>query len=143
MDPERQEKLKVFHQENAKALRLMAARLREAGVLRVHYGMDYTNDEADLADYAVIEYTDGHTEELNTWYALLDYEVLSETLNLAFGAYTFDVPTAHVLEDEQGGVVRLVSRMSRLRAYHSPKRRAKFEAENARKALRKQARNTS
>ena len=77
---------------------------------------------------------------------MLDHSILGWTFPLV--ART-SATHARLLEDEQGGTVRLVVRMSQVSAYHSPKQCAKFDAENARqerirqqvRERRKQARN--
>jgi hypothetical protein len=138
-EAEMHNELEAFNKEHAKAFRAMASSLQRAGVLRVHYGLDFNNDEADLAEYAVVEYADGRIEEQNEWYALLDHEILGWNFPFGSGAYTFDATTARVLEDAQGGMVRLVSRMSRLRAYHTPERREKLETANARRERQRKA----
>jgi hypothetical protein len=130
-----QDQLKFFHEEHAESLHAMATELRAAGVERVHYGLDFYNDEADLSDYAVIEYADGRIEERNQWYEVLDYKVL---WSFGYtGAYTFDVDTERVFKDDQGGVISMVSRLLRSNAYHTPKRREQLEAQNAGRIRRK------
>ena len=48
-------------------LRAVARTLQAQGVRRLHYGVDYVNDDGEPADYAVYEYEDGRVVELEHW----------------------------------------------------------------------------
>jgi hypothetical protein len=126
-DQRTQKELEAFNKKNAKKLEGMAIRLREAGIVRVHYGLDFNNDEPDLGEYAVVEYADGRTEELEAWHPLLDQDVLMWNFPLGSGAYTLDATTARVLEDAQGGLIDVDEAVAR--AYHTPEQRETLEAE--------------
>ena len=125
---EAREAVETFHEQHAKMLQAMASSLREAGIARVHFGLDYNNDESALSEYAVLEYDDGRVEEIDQWYAPLDEAVFWD-FPTGTGTYTFDALTARVLEDERGGVIDIYEGVSQ--AYHSPARRAELEAEAA------------
>ena len=126
MDARMKKEVETFHKKNRVALEKMAAALREAGINRVHFGLDFNNDEPDLGEYASVEYTDGRTEELEAWPEMLDQELMW-AFPLGSGAYTFDATSARVLEDAQGGLIDVEEGVSR--AYHSPEHRQKLEAE--------------
>jgi hypothetical protein len=126
MSAQTEQEVEDFHKKHAKKLQKMASSLRQAGVSRVHFGLDFNNDEPDLSDYAVVEYADGRTEELTEWHPSLDQEMLWG-FPAGTGTYTFDASTARVLEDEHGGVIDVDEGVSR--AYHSGERRLELEAE--------------
>lgn len=126
LDARTQKEIEAFHKKYARKLERMATSLRAEGIVRVHFGLDFNNDEPDLSDYAVIEYTDGRTEELSEWHPMLDQDVLWN-FPAGTGAYTFDVTTARVFEDSDGGVMDVEEGLSR--AFHSPERRQVLEAE--------------
>jgi hypothetical protein len=128
-DPHTQNELEAFHKKFVKKLERMAVRLREVGIVRVHFGLDFNNDEPDIGEYAVVEYEDGRTEELEEWHPMLDQDTLMWQFPLGSGAYTFDATTANVLEDERGGLIDVNEGVSR--AYHSLEQREAFEQEAA------------
>ncbi len=126
MDARLKKEVEAFHKKNRAALEAMAAGLREAGILRVHFGLDFNNDEPDLGEYASIEYAEGRTEELEEWPDVLDQELMW-AFPLGSGAYTFDAATARVQEDAQGGLIDVMEGVAR--AYHSADQRQKLEVE--------------
>ena len=128
-DRHAQQELEKFHKTHAKTLQAMASSLQAAGIARVHYGLDFNNDEPDLGEYAIVEYANGRTEEISEWHPMLDHELLMWKFPLGSGAYTFDATTARVLEDAQGGLIDVAEAVSR--AYHTPEQREAFEAEAA------------
>jgi hypothetical protein len=126
MDARAEKAVIAFHKEHAQKLQAMAENLRAAGIARVHFGLDYNNDEPDLSDYGVIEYADGRTEEIGEWYAALDEDVFW-AFPTGTGTYTFDAASAQVSEDQQGGVIDVYEGVSR--AFHSRARRSELEVE--------------
>ncbi len=121
-----QKNLDAFNKKNQKVLQKTATELLSGGIARVHYGMDYVNDDGDVADYAVLEYTDGRIEEQDEWLEALDYETFGFGVGYC-NPYTFDARTAKVMFDLEGG--SMDTEESVIRMYHSPERREKLEAE--------------
>jgi hypothetical protein len=118
--------LKEFNLEHQVVLQETAKTLLSKGIFRVHYGIDYVNDDGDAADYAVLEYTDGRIEELDEWLEDLDYQTFG------FGMcycqpYTFDTKEAKVDFDIQGGTIDTEENV--IRMYHSKARLEKLESE--------------
>jgi hypothetical protein len=126
MDTNTRKAVETFHEQHADALQAMAAELRAAGIMRVHFGLDFNNDEPELSDYGVIEYDDGRVQEITEWFAALDQDVFW-AFPTGTGTYTFDAVNVRVLEDERGGVIDTYEGVSQ--AYHSQMRRSKLEAE--------------
>lgn len=115
--------LKRFHERHHQGLQDTAKALRDAGIARIYFGLNFYNDEGDAADYAVVEYTDGRTETLPHWHPLLDMEVFVEVPYC--NAYVFDAQDASVKEDLQGGLIDVAEGDSR--AYHTPEQREEWE----------------
>jgi hypothetical protein len=118
--------LEALNVRSRDALQNTAKRLLEQGIVRVHYGVDYVNDDGDAADYAVLEYKDGRIEELNQWLEALDYEVFLWGVTYC-RPYTFDAHTAQVSFDESGGLIDTEENV--IRVYHSEARRSQLETE--------------
>jgi hypothetical protein len=118
--------LKEFNLEHRVVLQETAKTLLGKGISRVHYGVDYVNDDGDAADYAVLEYTDGRVEELDEWLEALDYETFGFGMRYC-QPYTFDTKEAKVDFDLQGGTID--TEESVIRMYHSKARLEKLEAE--------------
>jgi hypothetical protein len=121
-----QKNLDAFNNKNQKVLQKTAKELLAQGIARVHYGVDYVNDDGDAADYAVLEYTDGRIEEQDEWLEALDYETFGFGMTYCL-PYTFDAREATVLFDLEGG--SMDAEESVIRMYHTPERREKLEAE--------------
>jgi hypothetical protein len=120
------EQLATFNLSQRAALQKTAQELLNQGIKRVHYGVDYVNDDGEGAQYAVLEYEDGRIEELDEWFAALDEDLFAWGVRYC-QPYTFEVRTASVLFDEQGGSVD--TEENTIRMYHSPARRETLEVE--------------
>jgi hypothetical protein len=118
--------LKEFNLEHQLVLQETAKTLLNKGIARVHYGIDYVNDDGDAAEYAVLEYTDGRVEELDEWLEDLDYQTFGFGMRYCL-PYTFDVTEAKVNFDVQGGTIDTVENV--IRMYHSKARLEKLELE--------------
>lgn len=117
--------LRTFNEQFAPQLREAAAVLRARGVRRVHYGVDYVNDDGDVGDYAVYEYEDGRVVELDAWPEELGYDVF---LSVEYcQPYTFEVDASSVLLDRAGGQVDVEENV--IRNYHTDARRRRLEAQ--------------
>jgi hypothetical protein len=123
---EMREQLATFNRSHRAALQKTARALLSQGIRRVHYGVDYVNDDGEEAQYAVLEYADGRIEELDEWFAALDEDLFAWGVRFC-EPYTFEVSTASVIFDEQGGSVDTEG--NTIRMYHSPARRETLEAE--------------
>jgi hypothetical protein len=121
-----QKNLDAFNKKNQKVLQKTAKELLDEGIARVHYGVDYVNDDGDAADYAVLEYTDGRVEEQDEWLEALDYNTFGFGMTYCL-PYTFDAREAKVIFDLEGGSVD--AEESVIRMYHTFERREKLEAE--------------
>jgi hypothetical protein len=121
-----QKNLDAFNKKNQKVLQKTAKELLAQGIARVHYGVDYVNDDGDAADYAVLEYTDGRVEEQDEWLEALDYETFGFGMTYCL-PYTFDAREAKVIFDLEGG--SMDAEESVIRMYHTIERREKLEAE--------------
>ncbi|NJK44847.1 MAG: hypothetical protein HC933_11670 [Pleurocapsa sp. SU_196_0] len=91
------------------------------GLLRVHYGVDYVNDDGSPADYAVLEYADGRIEELDEWLEDLEYDTFLSSVRYCY-PYTFDARNAEVSFDASGGMMDTEENV--IRMYHTDARRA-------------------
>jgi hypothetical protein len=118
--------LKEFNLEHQLVLQETAKTLLSKGITRVHYGVDYVNDDGDAAEYAVLEYTDGRVEELDEWLEDLDYQTFGFGMRYC-QPYTFDVSEAKVNFDVQGGTIDTEENV--IRMYHSKARLEKLESE--------------
>lgn len=118
--------LKDFNQRHRSALQVTAQTLLAKGVVRVHYGVDYVNDDGSPADYAVLEYSDGRTEELDMWLEDLDDDTFALSVRYCH-PYTFDARSAEVMFDSSGGMIDTEENV--IRAYHTTERRAVLEEE--------------
>jgi hypothetical protein len=123
-----QKNLDAFNKKNLKVLQKTAKELLAGGIAKVHYGVDFVNDDGDAADYAVLEYTDGRVEEQDEWLEALDYETFGFGMTYCL-PYTFDTEEAKVLFDLEGG--SMDAEESVIRMYHTTERREKLEAELA------------
>jgi hypothetical protein len=121
------ERLKEFNLKHQKVLQKTAKTLLGKGIARVHYGIDYVNDDGDAADYAVLEYTDGRIEELDEWLEDLDYDTFGLSVHYCL-PYTFDAKEATVMFDLEGGEV--ITEENVIRMYHSTNRFEKLESES-------------
>jgi hypothetical protein len=121
-----QNRLKEFNLEYQKVLQQTAKTLLNKGIARVHYGIDYVNDDGDAADYAVLEYTDGRIEELDEWLEDLDYDTFGMSVHYC-QPYTFDTKTAKVSFDLEGG--EICTEENVVRMYHTTARFEKLESE--------------
>jgi hypothetical protein len=121
-----QKNLDAFNKKNQKVLQKTAKELLAQGIARVHYGVDYVNDDGDAADYAVLEYTDGRIEEQDEWLEALDYQTFGFGMRYCL-PYTFDISEAKVDFDVQGGTIDTVENV--IRMYHSKARLEKLELE--------------
>jgi hypothetical protein len=121
-----QKNLDTFNKKNQLVLQKTAKELLSEGIARVHFGVDYVNDDGDAADYAVLEYSDGRIEEQDEWLEALDYETFGFGMTYCL-PYTFDAREAKVIFDLEGG--SLDAEESVIRMYHTTKRREKLEAE--------------
>lgn len=121
-----QKNLDAFNKKNLKVLQKTSKELLSQGIARVHYGIDYVNDDGDAADYAVLEYTDGRIEEIDEWLEALDYDTFGFGMTYCL-PYTFDARDAKVIFDLEGGSVDAEEIV--IRMYHSTERREKLEAE--------------
>jgi hypothetical protein len=121
-----QKNLDAFNKKNQKVLQKTAKELLAQGIARVHYGVDYVNDDGDAADYAVLEYTDGRVEEQDEWLEALDYETFGFGVGYC-NPYTFDAQETKVIFDLEGG--SMDAEESVIRMYHTIERREKLEAE--------------
>jgi hypothetical protein len=121
-----QKNLDAFNKKNQKVLQKTAKELLAQGIARVHYGVDFVNDDGDAADYAVLEYTDGRVEEQDEWLEALDYETFGFGMTYCL-PYTFDAREAKVIFDLEGG--SMDAEESVIRMYHTIERREKLEAE--------------
>lgn len=115
--------LQHFHTRNRKALDQTARQLKDAGIARIYFGLNFYNDEGDPADYSVVEHQGGHTEVLDHWHPLLDLQVFSAVPYC--NAYVFQAATATVEPDPQGGLIDVAEADSR--AYHTPEQREMLE----------------
>lgn len=111
---------------HAGALRAAARTLQAQGVRRLHYGVDYVNDDGEPADYAVYEYEDGRVVELEHWPEELSEDVFLWAVRYC-QPYTFEVATAALTLDRQGGQVATEENV--LRNYHTDARRQLLEEE--------------
>jgi hypothetical protein len=118
--------LREFNLEHQAVLQETAKTLLKKGISRVHYGVDYVNDDGDAAEYAVLEYTDGRIEELDEWLEDLDYQTFGFGMRYCL-PYTFDVSEAKVNFDVQGGTIDTEENV--IRMYHSKGRLEKLESE--------------
>jgi hypothetical protein len=121
--------LEEFNLENKQVLQATASVLLEQGILKVHYGMDYVNDDGDAAEYAVLEYKDGRIEELDHWLEALDYDTFIFSLRYC-NPYSFDTTLGKVFFDKDGGMID-GEHEGIIRAYHSQTRREMLEQESA------------
>jgi hypothetical protein len=121
-----QKNLDAFNKKHQKVLQKTAKELLAQGIAKVHYGVDYVNDDGDAADYAVLEYTDGRIEEIDEWLTALDYNTFGFGMTYCL-PYTFDARTAKVIFDLEGG--SMDAEESVIRMYHTTERREKLEAE--------------
>jgi hypothetical protein len=117
--------LKSFNVEHRVRLTRTARTLLDDGIRRVHFGVDYVNDDGDPADYAVLEYADGRVEERDAWLDALDYDVFYTGLRYC-QPYTFDAESATLSFDDAGGTIDTEENV--IRMYHSPERREKLES---------------
>jgi hypothetical protein len=122
--------LESFNRAHRPVLESTGAKLLKRGIVRVHYGVDYVNDDGAPADYAVLEYIDGRIEELDAWLEDLDGETFSWGVRYCY-PYTFDARTAQVSFDASGGQIDTEENV--IRMFHTPARREllEVEAENA------------
>ncbi len=118
--------LQAFNQQHQTVLRTTAQKLLERGIVRVHYGVDYVNDDGSPAEYAVLEYQDGQTEEQDAWLKELEYDTFLLSVRYCY-PYTFDVRTAEVSFDASGGMMDIEENV--IRMYHTETRRALLEDE--------------
>ena len=116
--------LKVFNGEHHGQLSRTADALRLRGIRRVHFGVDYVNDDGNPADYAVLEFTDGRVEEQDAWLEELDYEVFYFGLRYC-QPYTFDAEAVELTFDDDGGSVDTEENV--IRMYHSPERHERLQ----------------
>ena len=116
--------LQQFNKKYRPQLQALASLLTARGVVRLHYGVDYVNDDGDQADYAVYEYADGRSIEQGNWPSELQYDVFLYGVRYC-QPYTFEVATATLHLDAQGGQVNTEENV--LRNYHTPQRRQLLE----------------
>ncbi|MFB9993324.1 hypothetical protein ACFFLM_15225 [Deinococcus oregonensis] len=116
--------LQHFNAKYRPHLQALASVLATRGVARLHYGVDYVNDDGDQADYAVYEYADGRSIEQGNWPPELEYDVFLYGVQYC-QPYTFEVATATLHLDTQGGQVNTEENV--LRNYHTPQRRQLLE----------------
>ncbi|GGJ53985.1 hypothetical protein [Deinococcus roseus] len=115
--------LTAFHKRNRKALDQTARELQKAGIARIYFGLNFYNDEGDPADYSVVEKLDGSVETLDHWHPLLDLQLFSSVPYC--NAYVFQVGTASVEPDLQGGLIDVAE--ADMRAYHTPEQKQAWE----------------
>ncbi len=131
MNPEQDEiqaETEALDQKHAAVLKETAQKLLAREILKVHFGIDFVNDDGDLADYAVLEYSDGRVEELDHWLEDLPYETfLWHTRECQ--PYTFDTKSATIDVDKDGGMIDGAEEMV-IRAYHTQARREMLEQES-------------
>ncbi|MFC4452629.1 hypothetical protein [Deinococcus sonorensis] len=96
------------------------------GIRRIHYGLDFIDDDSRPSDYAVTEYLDGRVEEQDRYPELLSPDVFVWGVKYC-QPYTFDVASALLQLDEAGGSVEVRPGMTCM--YHSQKRRLRLELE--------------
>jgi hypothetical protein len=118
--------LAEFNQTHRTVLQTTAQKLLARGLERVHYGVDYVNDDGSPADYAVLEYADGRIEELDAWLEELEYDTFLSSVRYCY-PYTFHVRTAEVSFDASGGMMDTEENV--IRMYHTETRRALLEVE--------------
>jgi hypothetical protein len=123
---EMQKGLDQFNLEHQKVLQDTAKTLLGKGIARVHFGIDYVNDDGDPADYAVLEYSDGRIEEIDEWLEDLDDDTFGLGLHYC-QPYTFDARTATVSFDLEGGEIDTEENV--IRMYHSTARFEQLESE--------------
>ncbi|MFC4637764.1 hypothetical protein [Deinococcus hohokamensis] len=121
-----EEDLRSFNAKYRPQLQALADLLQARGVCRLHYGVDYVNDDGDAAEYAVYEYADGRSIEQGAWPGELEYNVFVYGVRYC-QPYTFDVSSATLLHDTQGGQIDTEENV--IRAYHTPGRRLLLEEE--------------
>jgi hypothetical protein len=118
--------LEAQNRKHQKAMQKTAKQLLEKGIVRVHYAMDFVNDDGDAAEYAVLEYEDGGIEELDGWFEDLDQDVFLWGLKECL-PYTFDARAVRISVDQEGGSVDTED--NAIRMYHTDARRQQLEAE--------------
>jgi hypothetical protein len=118
--------LETQNRKHQKAMQKTAKQLLEKGIIRVHYAMDFVNDDGDAAEYAVLEYENGRIEELDGWFEDLDQDVFLWGLKECL-PYTFDARAVKILVDQAGGSVDTED--NAIRMYHTDARRQQLEAE--------------
>jgi hypothetical protein len=114
------------NRKHQKAMQKTAKQLLEKGIVRVHYAMDFVNDDGDAAEYAVLEYEDGQIEELDGWFEDLDQDVFLWGLKECL-PYTFDARAVKISVDHEGGSVDTED--NAIRMYHTDQRRQQLEVE--------------
>jgi hypothetical protein len=127
-DQHLQDALKDFNAEHQDELKTVATTLQRSGLRRIHFGVDFVNDDGAPSDYAVYEYTDGRVVEQADWPDELDYGVFGFGMSYC-QPYTFDIETASVRHDTQGGQLDLPADYALTRSYHSAARLLQLEAE--------------
>jgi hypothetical protein len=120
------EQLEAFNREHRHVLESTGQALLERGIVRVHYGMDYVNDDGAPAEYAVLEYADGRVEEQDAWLEDLEYDTFLWSLRYC-QPYTFDTKAARVSFDDAGGQIDTEENV--IRMYHTPERLELLEVE--------------
>ncbi len=125
VNKEMRKDLADFNLKHIEVLQTTAKTLLERGIARVHYGVDYFNDDGAPAEYAVLAYNDGRVEELDEWLEDLDYDVFQFQMRYC-QPYTFDTQKAQVFFDDNGGSINTEENV--IRMYHSVNRREMLES---------------
>ncbi len=128
--PDMQKNIDAYNKKHKKILASTAKALAGRGIVRVHYGLDYVNDDGEPADYAILEYADGRAEEQDAWFEELDINTFAMELRYC-QPYTFEMSDAKIKIDLQGGMMEMHSDEQVMRAYHANTERQQWVAQEA------------